>query len=510
MLARTVSGGLEGVNGFLVDVEAFLGKGMIGFDIVGLPSTSVKESRDRIRAAMLNLGFAWPMKKLTINLAPADVKKEGTSLELSIAVALLAAQNPEEYADLDKVLLLGELTLHGELSPVRGVLSMVLAARDKGIISVILPAQNAKEVQCLSDVTIYPADTLKQAVDHLTGWAPIQPQVQIGYEQLLNTGKPGHDLRHVKGQLIARKALEIAAAGGHNMLMVGVPGSGKTMLARCMPGILPPLSYEEALETTCIHSAAGVLEAETGLMTERPFRSPHHNVSLPAVVGGGVKAKPGEVSLAHNGVLFLDELPEYQRQTLEALRQPLEDGFVNVTRVSGQARYQSRCMLVASMNPCPCGNHGSRSKPCRCKPGEIKRYLARISGPLLDRIDIQVEMDAVELGDIQSAQEQEDTAAVQNRVIAARKLQLKRYAGESFYCNAQMPQEGIDKYCMMEPAAKGLLHNAVEKFHISMRTYSRICKVARTIADLGGHELIQPQDVAQAIHLRNLDGRYWR
>ncbi|MFH1513440.1 MAG: YifB family Mg chelatase-like AAA ATPase, partial [Bacillota bacterium] len=370
MLARTVSGGLDGVNGFLVDVEAFLGKGMIGFDIVGLPSVAVKESRDRIRAAMINTGYDWPMKKLTINLAPADVKKEGTSLELSIAVALLAAQNPEEYRELEQTLLLGELTLHGELAPVRGVLSMVLAARDKGVKAVVLPVHNAKEVQCLNDVTIYSAATLKQVVEHLTGWTRIQPQAQISYHTLLETYQPERDLRHVKGQLIARKALEIAAAGGHNLLMVGVPGSGKTMLARCMPGILPPLSYEEALETTCIHSAAGVLQQETGLMTCRPFRSPHHNASLPSIIGGGIKAKPGEVSLAHNGVLFLDELPEYQRQTLEALRQPLEDGFVNVTRISGQAKYQSRCMLVASMNPCPCGNHGSKSKPCRCKPGE--------------------------------------------------------------------------------------------------------------------------------------------
>jgi len=302
MLARTVSGGLEGVNGFLVDVEAFLGKGMIGFDIVGLPSVAVKESRDRIRAAMINTGYEWPMKKLTINLAPADVKKEGTSLELAIAVALLAAQEPDEYKELEHTLLLGELTLHGELAPVRGVLSMVLAARDKGVKAVVLPVQNAKEVQCLSDVTIYPAATLRQAVEHLTGWTRIEPQAQIGYEKLLEAYKPERDLRHVKGQLIARKALEIAAAGGHNLLMVGVPGSGKTMLARCLPGILPPLSYEEALETTCIHSAAGTLEAETGLMTCRPFRSPHHNASLPSIVGGGVKAKPGEVSLAHNGV----------------------------------------------------------------------------------------------------------------------------------------------------------------------------------------------------------------
>ena len=510
MLARTVSGGLEGVKGFLVDVEAFLGKGMIGFDIVGLPSTAVKESRDRIRAALLNTGFEWPMKKLTINLAPADVKKEGTSLELSIAIALLAAQNPQDYMELDETLLLGELTLHGELSPVHGVLSMVLAAREKGIKAVVLPMQNAKEVQCLNDVTIYPADTLKQVVEHLTWETRITPQAQISYAELLEAYQPDHDLRYVKGQQIARKALEIAAAGGHNLLMVGVPGSGKTMLARCLPGILPPLSYEEALETTCIHSAAGVLEQETGLMTCRPFRSPHHNASLPSIVGGGVKAKPGEVSLAHNGVLFLDELPEYQRQTLGALRQPLEDGFVNVTRVSGQARYQSRCMLVASMNPCPCGNHGSKSKPCRCKPNEIKRYLARISGPLLDRIDIQVEMDAVEIDDIRDQKEQEDSASVQKRVVAARSLQLERYKDEPFFCNAQMPQEGVEQYCIMEDSARAMLHSAVERFHISMRTYSRICKVARTVADLNAHEMIKLSDIAEAIHLRNLDGQYWR
>ena len=296
----------------------------------------------------------------------------------------------------------------------------------------------------------------------------------------------------------------------HNLLMVGVPGSGKTMLARCLPGILPPLSYEEALETTCIHSASGELKREAGLMTERPFRSPHHNASLPSIIGGGAKAKPGEVSLAHNGVLFLDELPEYQRQTLEALRQPLEDGYVNVTRVSGQAHYQSRCMLVAGMNPCPCGNHGSKTKPCRCKPFEIQRYLARISGPLLDRIDMQVEMDAVSIDEIEQSEAQEDSRTIQQRVLAARKRQLERYKDEKYYCNANLSQEGVEKYCILSPEANALLRRAVEQFHISMRAYGRIRKVARTLADLAGRDRLEVQDVAQAIQLRNLDGQYWR
>ena len=510
MLARTISCGLDGVTGFMVQVEAFLSGGLPGFEIVGLPSAAVKESRDRIRAALQVAGYPWPMRKLTVNLSPADVKKEGTGFELAIAIALLAAEKPGVFGELGNVALLGELTLEGRLMPVRGALGMALTACKEGIRDVILPKQNAREVECIEGIHIYPAETLAEVYEHLTGESMLTEQPTVSYGFLLQNQKSRHDLKHVKGQAIARKALEVAAAGGHNLLMVGIPGSGKTMLARCLPGILPPLTYEESLETTMIHSAAGELKADAALLTQRPFRAPHHNISMPAMIGGGAKARPGEVSLAHNGVLFLDELPEYPKATLEGLRQPLEDGFVNVMRVSSQAQYQSRSMLVAGMNPCPCGNHGSRVRECRCSPYEIKRYLSKISGPLLDRIDMQVEMDAISVSEIEAAEEPESSDIVQQRVLAARALQHQRYQDEPYFCNAQLPQEGLDQYCNMDEDAKALLMHAVERFHISMRTYGRLRKVARTLADLAGRDMISAQDVGQAIQFRNIDGQYWR
>ena len=510
LLSRAVSCGLTGVHGLLVDVEVLLSNGLVAFDIVGLPSAAVKESRERIRAAIQVSGYPWILRRMTVNLSPADIRKEGTSFELAIAVAMLAAEKPERFHGLDSTMLLGELSLEGRLMPIRGALGMAITASEHGISNIILPRENAREAACISGVEVYPADSLSQVVEHMAGRQPLGRLAPEPYKSTSGACGRNHDMMYVTGQPIARRAIEVAAAGGHNLLMVGVPGSGKTMLARCMPGILPPLSYQEALEATLIHSAVGELEEDGGLLTQRPFRAPHHNISMQALIGGGVKAGPGEVSLAHHGVLFLDELPEFQRPTLEALRQPLEDGYVHITRVAATARFQSSCMLLASMNPCPCGNHGSRVKACRCSAHDIKRYLGRISGPLLDRIDMQVEMDAVNIEEIERKELGESSEAVQERVGKARRRQLERYRGESYFCNAQLPQEGIEKYCQMDAQAKKLILQAVERFHISMRTYARIHKVSKTLADLAEREQIQAQDIAQAIQFRNLEGQFWR
>ncbi len=510
MLSQTLGYGLSGVDGFAVKVEVFITNGLPALDVVGLPDASVKESRDRVRAAIMNSGFRMPVARVTVNLAPADVRKEGPAFDLPIAIGVLQASGQVAFPNFDDVLLIGELSLQGELNPVRGALPMVISAHEHGIHQVVLPSKNAKEVESIQGMQVFPAANLTEAVRHLTGQNLIPAQIQRSYESCLNDTAEANDLGQVRGQAAARRALEIAAAGGHNLLMIGVPGSGKTMLARCLPGILPPMTFAEALETTRLHSIVGDLPPEGGLMIRRPFRAPHHSASLPALVGGGQAARPGEVSLAHNGVLFLDELPEFSRNALEALRQPLEDGVVSVSRVQAQSRYQARCMLVASMNPCPCGFYGSRVKQCRCNPLEIRRYLDRISGPLLDRIDIQVEVDAVPVEEIQATGREESSQTVRERVQKARLLQQERYREENIFCNAQLDAGQLKKYCALSSGAQEVLHLAMARFGMSMRAYGRILKVARTIADLRNDNAISTADVAEAIQYRNLDGKYWR
>ncbi|MBQ1256013.1 MAG: YifB family Mg chelatase-like AAA ATPase [Clostridia bacterium] len=509
MLSTTLCYGLSGIDGIQITVEVNVSNGLPVFEIVGLPDTAVRESRERIRAAIKNCGYPFPDDRITVNLAPADIKKEGPAFDLPIAVAILACEKRVNPTSISGRAILGELALDGSVRPVRGVLPMAISAHDHGITDMILPKDNIKEIKCVSGVNFYPVETLTDVVKLLSGEKPIAPVETVDFSQMIQKREHTFDFRYVKGQRSAKRALEIAAAGGHNVLMVGPPGSGKTLMARCVPSILPDMSFEESLVATRIHSVAGTMP-ESGLLTERPFRSPHHTASHVSLVGGGIHATPGEISKAHHGVLFLDELPEYRRDVLEALRQPMEDGFVTITRVSAQSTYPSEFMLICSMNPCPCGHYGSKTHECRCTPNDIRKYLSRISGPLLDRIDMHIEVESIPAERLSDEQEAEPSKDIHDRVEAARSIQRKRYqAVPSLTCNARLSAQTLQRFCPMDKEAKEMLNLATKSMGLSNRAYTRVIKVARTIADLAGETKLTASHVAEALQYRAIDDKYW-
>lgn len=508
MLARVKSGALRGVDAYIVEVEVDLAPGLPAFTTVGLPETAVKEAKDRVRAALKNSGYQFPGNRITINLAPADVRKEGTGFDLPVAVGLLAAQGIVPPEGLEKYLLFGELSLDGRLKPTRGVLSMALTTREAGL-SLILPRENAREAGVVQGLELYAVENLAQVVDFLAGREELTPTPPLDPEEAGWEPVDEVDYQEVRGQEPVKRAMLLAAAGGHNVLMVGPPGAGKTMVARRLPSILPPLSFEEAVETSRIYSIMGRLPPGQPLLRQRPFRSPHHTISDAGLIGGGTTPRPGEVSLAHHGVLFLDELPEFKRATLEVLRQPLEEGLVTISRATSSLTYPARFMLVAAMNPCPCGFFGDPRKPCTCTPHQINSYRSRISGPLLDRIDIQIQVPAVPFEHLaRSEDSREGSRAMRERVLAARARQEQRFARAKIFANAHMSSRHLKEYCALSEATRRLLGAAMEKLALSARAYARILKIARTIADLEGEPNLTPTHVAEAIQYRTLDRKF--
>ena len=510
MLVKTYGSAVSGIHATTITIEVDVTAG-IKFFLVGLPDNAVKESEQRIRAALQNNGYRIPGKKIIINMAPADIKKEGSSYDLPLAIGILAASSQMKSEIISDYVIMGELSLDGSLHHIKGALPIAIKAREEGFKGIILPKENAREAAIVNDLEVLGVENIKELIDFFNGDSEIEKteiDTRAEFYSALNNNIP--DFSDVKGQENIKRALEIAAAGGHNVIMIGPPGSGKTMLAKRMSGILPPLTLQEALETTKIHSVAGRLSANNTLMTSRPFRSPHHTISDVALVGGGVNPQPGEISLSHNGVLFLDELPEFKRTVLEVMRQPLEDRVVTISRAKSTVDYPASFMLVSSMNPCPCGYYNHPEKDCVCPPGMVQKYLNKISGPLLDRIDLHVEVTPVSFSELSSKEKGESSKDIREKVILSREIQEKRFSeSENTYSNSHMSSKHIQEFCILDNESSDMLKTAMEKLDLSARAYDRILKVSRTIADLDASENIESQHIAEAIQYRSLDREGW-